>query len=234
MREGTFTGGETILALDKVSHWFVQGGHRIDILRRVDFSLRCGEKVAIMGRSGAGKSTLLHIASLLERPCGGDVIIEGRSVSSLGDKARSLLRLRSLGFVYQYHHLLGDFSALENIMLACMIGGMGRGKALRKAHGLLRQLGLSARCHHRPGQLSGGEQQRIALARAVANGPSIVLADEPTGNLDRANGLAVLEMLMALATRYETALVIATHDMRIAQSLDKVFVLEEGALIPQT
>jgi len=219
-----------ILALDKVSHWFEQGSNRIDIAKRLDLVVRRGEQVALMGRSGAGKSTLLHIACLLEHPRAGEVVIDGRMVSSLSDAVRSKIRGQRLGFVYQYYHLLSDFSAQENVMLPCLLQGASKRAARARAASMLEDMGLKERLRHRPGALSGGEQQRVAIARAMMNRPDVLLADEPTGNLDAATGKDVLDVLLRLSARDGMALLIATHDRRVAERLRRIVVLEQGKL----
>ena len=221
---------QPILALDKVSHWFQQGEKRILIAQRVDLVVRRGEQVALMGRSGAGKSTLLHIACLLEHPREGEVVIDGRVVSSLSDGLRSKIRGQRLGFVYQYYHLLNDFSAQENVMLPCLLQGASSRQARVRATAMLEDMGLGDRLRHRPGALSGGEQQRVAIARAMINQPDVLLADEPTGNLDATTGKDVLDVLLRLSARDGMALLIATHDRRVAERLGRIAVLHEGAL----
>jgi len=194
--------------------------------------IRPGATVALVGPSGAGKSTLLHVAGLLERPDGGAVLIEGRDCGGLSDEHRTLLRRRALGFVYQFHHLLPEFSALENVMLPQMIAGVARRPARRKAAELLDRVGLAPRIRHRPGRLSGGEQQRVAIVRALANDPRILLADEPTGNLDHATGDGVLSTLLDLVRHTGLAALIATHNLELARRLDRIVALEDGRLKP--
>ena len=184
--------------------------------------------VALVGPSGAGKSTLLHVAGLLERPDAGLVAIDGEDCGSLSDERRTLLRRSELGFVYQFHHLLPEFSALENVMLPQMIAGIGRVRARDKASALLAGVGLEARAGHRPARLSGGEQQRVAIVRALANDPKILLGDEPTGNLDHATGEAVLDTLLDLVRRTGLAALIATHNLDLASRLDRTIVLDDG------
>jgi lipoprotein-releasing system ATP-binding protein len=186
------------LRLAKIERRYAQAGSPLEVLRGADFSLWGGQSVALVAPSGAGKSTLLHIAGLLERPDGGDVFIAGEATGAMTDDARTALRRGEIGFVYQFHHLLPEFSALENIMLPQMIAGLSRGKAKNRASQLLHYLGLSERGEHRPTELSGGEQQRVAIARAVANAPGILLADEPTGNLDPKTAHHVFAALDAL------------------------------------
>ncbi|HZC96956.1 MAG TPA: ABC transporter ATP-binding protein, partial [Bradyrhizobium sp.] len=182
--------------------------------------------------SGAGKSTLLHVAGLLERPDGGVVLIGGEDCGSLSDERRTLLRRSEIGFVYQFHHLLPEFSALENVMLPQMIAGVGRGRARGKAAELLDRVGLAPRIRHRPARLSGGEQQRVAIVRALANDPRILLADEPTGNLDHATGDNVLSTLLDLVRHTGLAALIATHNLELARRLDRIVGLEDGRLKP--
>jgi len=218
------------LELRGVRRVFKQAGTELRVLNGVDLSLREGEIVALVGPSGAGKSTLLHVAGLLERPDGGAVMIDGEDCGSLSDERRTLLRRSEIGFVYQFHHLLPEFSALENVMLPQMIAGLARGRAREKARGLLAQVGLAPRAGHRPARLSGGEQQRVAIVRALANDPKILLGDEPTGNLDHATGESVLATLLDLVRHSGLAGLIATHNLDLAHRLDRVVVLEDGHL----
>ncbi|HVB15785.1 MAG TPA: ABC transporter ATP-binding protein [Stellaceae bacterium] len=218
------------LELRGVRKVFRQGGVELAVLNGVDFVLNPGEIVALVGPSGAGKSTLLHVAGLLERPDGGMVLVEGSDCGGLGDERRTLLRRRALGFVYQFHHLLPEFSALENVMLPQMIAGVARRAARDKATRLLRQVGLGERLSHRPARLSGGEQQRVAIVRALANDPKILLADEPTGNLDHATADGVLETLLGIVRGSGLAALIATHNLDLARRLDRIVRLEDGQL----
>ena len=221
---------EAALELRGVRKVFRQGGVELTVLAGIDLALGAGEIVALVGPSGAGKSTLLHVAGLLERPDAGAVLIEGADCSALSDERRTLLRRRALGFVYQFHHLLPEFSALENVMLPQMIAGVARHAARDKASLLLERVGLAARLGHRPARLSGGEQQRVAIVRALANGPSILLADEPTGNLDHATGAAVMDTLMEIVRASGLAALIATHNLELAHRLDRIVALEDGRL----
>jgi lipoprotein-releasing system ATP-binding protein len=219
------------LALQKVVRTFRQGTEVLEVLRGVDLAVRPGEIVALVGPSGAGKSTLLHIAGLLERPDGGEVLVEGAPCGRLGDDARTRVRRGNLGFVYQFHHLLPEFSALENVMLPQMIAGLARGEARRRARQLLAMVGLETRESHRPARLSGGEQQRVAIARAVANAPRVLLADEPTGNLDHHTADAVFAHLLALVRQAKLAALVATHNLELARRMDWVLELRDGVLV---
>ena len=223
---------EALLALDGVSRTFEQGGTRIEVLRGVSLELSAGEIVALVGPSGAGKSTLLHIAGLLERVDGGEVVIGGEPCGRLSDGERTRLRRERLGFIYQFHHLLPEFSALENVALPQMIAGVKRGPARDRARELLASLGLEERADHRPGQLSGGEQQRVAIARALANAPRVLLADEPTGNLDHATATGVFDRLVARVRETGVAALVATHNLELAGRMDRVLALQDGMLTP--
>src|SRR5689334_1923518 len=220
------------LELQGVRRVFRLAGTELRVLNGVDLALRPGEIVALVGPSGAGKSTLLHVAGLLERPDGGAVLIRGEDCGSLSDERRTLLRRSEIGFVYQFHHLLPEFSALENVMLPQMIAGVARGRARGKAAELLDLVGLASRTRHRPARLSGGEQQRVAIVRALANDPRILLADEPTGNLDHATGDDVLGTLLGLVRHTGLTALIATHNLELARRLDRIVGLEDGRLKP--
>jgi lipoprotein-releasing system ATP-binding protein len=189
-----------------------------------------GEIVALVGQSGSGKSTLLHIAGLLERPDEGDIIVDGKSAGAAGDRERTALRRQFLGFVYQYHHLLPEFSAIENVMLPQMLNGHSRSEARRRAGELLAMVQLKDRSDHRPGRLSGGEQQRVAIARAVANAPRVLLADEPTGNLDSSTADTVFRQLLALVRETGMAALVATHNPDLAARMDRTVTLKDGVL----
>ena len=225
-------GGAPALELRGVKRVFRQAGAELRILDGVDLALARGEVVALVGPSGAGKSTLLHVAGLLERPDGGQVIIGGEDCGNLSDERRTLLRRSQLGFVYQFHHLLPEFSALENVMLPQMIAGVPRRAAREKAAQLLDWVGLSQRADHRPARLSGGEQQRVAIVRALANEPKILLGDEPTGNLDHATGDSVLATLLEIVRRTGLSALVATHNLDLARRLDRILALEDGRLRP--
>lgn len=218
----------TVLELRDISRTFHQGGRDIDVLRDVEMSLVPGEIVALVGPSGAGKSTLLHIAGLLEKPDAGVVMVRSEDVSGLADADRTRLRRSALGFVYQFHHLLPEFSALENIILPQMIAGTSRAEARSRACELLDMVGLGERSTHRTAQLSGGEQQRIAIARSLANRPAILLADEPTGNLDSETAAGVFAEMLKLVRGANLAALIATHNHDLAAQMDRTLRLHEG------
>jgi len=220
------------LVLAGVVKTFHQAGRSLEVLRGVDFHIQPGEMVALVGPSGSGKSTLLHIAGLLERPDQGEVRIAGQAVGKLSDTERSKLRRRALGFVYQYHHLLPEFSALENVVVPQMIAGERKGPAKARASELLTAVGLAERLDHRPARLSGGEQQRVAIARALANRPVVLLADEPTGNLDPETAAHVFALLTDLVRRTRVAALIATHNLELAGRMDRVLRLEQGKVLP--
>ncbi|MFN8650946.1 MAG: ABC transporter ATP-binding protein [Gemmatimonadales bacterium] len=207
-------------------------GRPLEILSGVDLEVGRGEFVAIVGESGAGKSTLLHLLGALDRPTAGAISLDGQDFSSASEAALDELRNRRIGFVFQFHHLLRDFSALENVMMPLRIGGQDVPKARERAESLLRAVGLGERLAHRPQQLSGGEQQRVAVARALANDPRVVLADEPSGNLDLGQAERLHDLLATLARDYETALVVVTHNRQLAARADRVLVMEGGRLHP--
>jgi lipoprotein-releasing system ATP-binding protein len=218
------------LSLRDIKRTFVQGDRRLEVLQGVSLDLRPGEIVALVGQSGSGKSTLLHIAGLLERPDDGDVVVDGKSAGAANDRERTALRRRVLGFVYQYHHLLPEFSAIENVMLPQMLNGRSRGQARTHAAELLAMVQLKDRSDHRPGRLSGGEQQRVAIARAVANAPRVLLADEPTGNLDSSTADTVFHQLLSLVRDTGMAALVATHNHDLAARMDRTVTLKDGIL----
>ena len=219
-----------LIELANIHRTFWQGEERLNILNGVDLSVKPGETISLVGPSGSGKSTLLHIAGLLEKPDDGEIHILNKNVSSLSDKKLTQIRNQKLGFIYQYHYLLSEFSALENIMLPQLIAGKKRGIAREKAIMLLSSLNLGDRVYHRPYQLAGGEQQRVAIGRALANEPQIILADEPTGNLDFENAEAVFSMLLKQSRQAGVAAIIATHNLELAKKLDRIFLIENGSL----
>jgi lipoprotein-releasing system ATP-binding protein len=225
---GSGTAG---LSLAGVIKSFKQAGRRLEVLCGVDMSIAPGELVALVGPSGAGKSTLMHIAGLLERPDRGEIRIAGTACSELPDGDRTAIRRTKIGFVYQYHHLLPEFSALENIVVPQMIAGVGRRRARQRGRDLLEMVALGQRAGHRPGQLSGGEQQRVAVARALANDPAVLLADEPTGNLDPHTAEAVFDGLIKLVRDEGLAALVATHNLDLAARMDRTLRLDEGVVV---
>jgi len=224
-------GNTTALSLSGIERRFRQGGRVLQVLTGASADLRAGEAVALVGPSGSGKSSLLHVAGLLERPDSGQVIVGGRDCATLSDRERTRVRRSEIGFVYQFHHLLPEFSALENVVIPQMIDGVTRKEASRRALASLTRLGLAERADHRPAQLSGGEQQRVAIARALANQPAVLLADEPTGNLDPTTSERVFGELIDLIRNSGLAALIATHNHEIARRMDRVLALQNGKLV---
>ena len=222
------SGADRGLRLEAIDKTFHQGGKAIEVLHGVSLEVRPGELVALVGPSGSGKSTLLHIAGLLERPDAGEVVIGGQAASALDDNARTGLRRNTIGFVYQYHHLLPEFSALENVILPQMIAGLSKAEARVRAGELLGLVGLSERVEHRPARLSGGEQQRVAIARGLANAPAILFADEPTGNLDPHTAESVFDLLVEMVRGAGLAALIGTHNLELAARMDRTLRLEDG------
>lgn len=220
------------LEMTNVSRHYQSGGSRLDVLKDANLSLAAGELVGLVGPSGAGKSTLLHLAGLLEPPQSGTIRLEGIDCHARSDRDRTALRRHKLGFIYQFHHLLPEFSALDNIAMPLMIAGQSRKQARKKAKALLEEMGLSDRGSHQPGQLSGGEQQRVAIARALANDPRLVIADEPTGNLDPTTTERVFGTLIKMARMEGAAVLVATHNMSLIAHMDRVVTLKDGKLVP--
>jgi len=223
---------KSALSLEGVTRAYKTGSGPLVVLRNAALSVAIGEMVALVGPSGAGKSTLLHIAGLLEHPDSGDVYIMDENASKLGDDARTAMRRRQIGFVYQFHHLLPEFSALENLVLPQLIAGLPRREAERRSNELLRYLRVDQRASHRPAELSGGEQQRVAIARAVVNAPRLLLADEPTGNLDPKTAEHVFTTMKALVRESGLAALIATHNYALAAQMDRTVTIEDGAIVP--
>jgi lipoprotein-releasing system ATP-binding protein len=220
-----------VLHAENLTKVYDEGPARIDVLRDVSVSIHRGEMLAIIGASGSGKSTLLHILGLLDVPTQGTVVVDGVQASGLAESAKSALRNRSLGFVYQFHHLLAEFSALDNVAMPLIVRRMDRDAARAQAQTVLEQVGLAARALHFPGQLSGGERQRVALARALVTRPVCVLADEPTGNLDRGTAHSMFELLTQVNKESGTAFAIVTHDRELASRADRQLAMEQGRLV---
>ena len=221
-----------VLSLQGLVRSYPSGGRTLEVLKGADLDVRPGEIVGLIGPSGSGKSSLLHAAGLLERPTAGRVLLDGVDASAMGDGPRTKLRLRSIGFVYQFHHLLPEFSALDNVALPQTIAGKSQREARARATELLTRLGLADRLEHQPAQLSGGEQQRVAIARAMANQPRLLLADEPTGNLDPTTSGSVFQSLFDLVRIQGVGALIATHNLELAGFMDRVFALRDGHLEP--
>jgi lipoprotein-releasing system ATP-binding protein len=219
------------LRLSQVERRYREGEHVLTILNKASLDIWPGEIVALVAPSGAGKSTLLHVAGLLEKPDGGDVLIHGQSTCNRDDAGRTYMRRTEIGFIYQFHHLLTEFSALENVLIPQMIAGLTRKEAMERSIELLSYLGLGERLKHRPGELSGGEQQRVAIARAVANAPRLLLADEPTGNLDPVTADKVFSTLVALARASRLAVLLVTHNMELAARADRRVTLKDGLIV---
>ena len=219
---------EHILKLEMISHGYVQAGRQVDVLSEASLMLHPGRITALVGPSGAGKTTLLNLAGLLEQPKSGQIWINGTKATGLSERKRTQLRRRHIGMVFQFHRLFPEFSALENIMIPQMLNGLSQTESEKRAKLLLEMVGLSDRARHRPGLLSGGEQQRVAIARSVANAPDILLADEPTGNLDPETGETVFQSLQKIVHGTDTAALIVTHNQKLAAKMDEILELENG------
>ncbi|CEG58218.1 lipoprotein-releasing ABC transporter ATP-binding protein LolD [Legionella fallonii] len=222
-----------ILSSQQLSKFYNDGASEVQVLKGIDISIARGDRVAIIGPSGSGKSTLLHLLGGLDKPTKGDVFINETNWQKINEKQRCRLRNQHLGFIYQFHHLLPEFTALENVTIPLLLSNMDVKKAEQQARDILEQVGLKHRLEHKPAQLSGGERQRVAIARALVRQPHCVLADEPTGNLDQTTAGKVFDLMLDLNKKMNTALVIVTHDLQIAKRMDKVLVLHEGTIFSQ-
>jgi lipoprotein-releasing system ATP-binding protein len=219
------------LSLGDITRNYEQGGRVISVLKHLNLQVRSGEIAALVGPSGSGKSTLLQIAGLLDTPTSGEVMIQKEIMTNASEAKRTQARGKYIGFIYQFHHLLPEFSAIENVMMPQLITGVAPAAARSKAAGLLAEMGLRERLNHRPAALSGGEQQRVAIARALANEPALLLADEPTGNLDAATAESVFEILLRMAHEKKIAMLVATHNVELARRMDRTLRLENGILV---
>jgi lipoprotein-releasing system ATP-binding protein len=220
-----------LLACRNVTKIYREGTVETQVLKGVSFSLNHGELAAIVGASGSGKSTLLHVLGALDTPNSGEVEVLGQSLVSLNQNQQAKFRNQHVGFIYQFHHLLADFSALENVAMPLLIGGMKAAQAQAEAKSMLQRVSLSHRSEHRPSELSGGERQRVAIARALINRPALVLADEPTGNLDHATALSIYDLMRELNSESQTAFVVVTHDRELAQKMGRQFAMKDGVLV---
>ena len=221
---------DSVLSLSGISRIYTQGDNKINVLKNIDLNIIRGEIVSLIGSSGSGKSSLLHIAGLLEQPDAGDIVINGVKFSKMNDLERTVSRRHSIGFIYQFHHLLSDFSALDNVIIPMMIAGQEKSYAQERAMMLLSKLGLDDRKDHLPSQLSGGEQQRVSIARAIANKPDLLLADEPTGNLDAKTADIVFDQFISLARQENMSVLLATHNNKLSEKSDRVISIQNGEL----
>lgn len=220
----------TILSCTNLRKTYDQGDLQVDVLKGVDFSINTGQRVAIMGASGSGKSTLLHLLGGLEKPSSGEIMLDGEDLNNISRKNLSRLRNKSLGFIYQFHHLLGEFSLLENVAMPLLIGGQGTSQARQKSAEILQRVGLGHRVKHKPGELSGGERQRAAIARALINQPKCILADEPTGNLDSKTAEQIYQLMLELNQEMQVSFIIVTHDQALAERMGTVLHMEDGRI----
>lgn len=220
----------SVISCQNLSRAYVEGDLSVEVLRDINLEVGSGDRIAIIGRSGAGKSTLLHLLGGLDKPTTGKVVIDGKDIVKLGEAGRAKLRNRALGFVYQFHHLLPEFTALENAAMPLLLRGIKPTQAMDKAAAILNQVGLEERFQHKPAELSGGERQRAAFARALVTEPKCVLADEPTGNLDSYNADRIHDLMVELNETHNTSFVIVTHDEMLAQRMQRVLTLEDGVL----
>ena len=219
---------DILMSVRDIKKTFVEGGQPLKILRGGGFNLYRGEIIALVGQSGSGKSTLLQCVGLLDKPSGGDIFIDGHPIDKISEETRTMLRRKKIGFVYQKHNLLSDFTALENIVLPMLANGVDEDTANKRAMNLLKMANVSHRSNHYPSEMSGGEQQRVAIARAIANGPEILLADEPTGSLDPQNATTVFDLLLDLVRKNKMSMLFVTHDMNLAKKADRIITIKNG------
>ena len=224
--------GDEVIRAEGLGKTYAEGRMQTPVFDGLDLKVNAGETVAIIGASGAGKSTLLHLLGGLDVPTAGEVFVTGQRMSTLSDTARGLLRNQALGFVYQFHHLLPEFTALENVCMPLLIGNTSIAEARQRATALLERVGLAHRLEHKPSELSGGERQRVAIARALVNKPGLVMLDEPTGNLDSHTAQGIQDLMLELSTSMRTAFLVVTHDMNLARQMDRVLHLQDGCLTP--
>jgi len=226
--------GKVVLSSQGIAKSFTEGKYSVDVLQDINLEIREGERISIIGASGSGKSTLLHILGGLDSPTKGEVWVDGQNMSTLSTAARGKLRNSALGFVYQFHHLLPEFTALENVCMPLLIRGDSTADAIEQASDILQRVGLDHRFSHKPGELSGGERQRAAIARALVTKPKCLLADEPTGNLDHATADKVYDLMMELNESYGISFIVVTHDQKLAYKMDRVLEIEDGILVEKT
>ena len=229
--QGANQGDKTALNIENIYRRYQQGNEVLDILNGVNLKITPGEMVGLVGQSGSGKSTLLHLAGLLEQPSAGAIFVGGVNCGTLSESERTALRTTDIGFIYQFHHLLPEFTALENVMIPQLIAGLNKTEAIERSKSLLAMVGLSERLNHRPSRLSGGEQQRVAIVRSIANVPRVVLADEPTGNLDPKTSFSVFEQLREIIQRSKIAMLVATHNTELANKMDRKVSMNKGKII---
>ena len=229
--QGANEGDKTALNIENIYRRYQQGNEVLDILNGVNLKITPGEMVGLVGQSGAGKSTLLHLAGLLEQPSAGAIFVGGVNCGTLSESERTALRTTDIGFIYQFHHLLPEFTALENVMVPQLIAGLNKTEAINRSKSLLDMVGLSERLNHRPSRLSGGEQQRVAIVRSIANVPRVVLADEPTGNLDPKTSFSVFEQLHEIIRMSNIAMLVATHNIELADKMDRKVSMDKGKII---